>query len=172
MKTSKKGFAITIIIAIVALLIVGGVGYNIINTKPGPNKNLIVIPTNTSTINTVSKNQNNNTLTEQDILSATYTLSANFNGKKTTPQKVKLPYIPNEEAAQKNKERLYITKDGSVVTDNKSGGEMFYISSYKFIDSSNQGAIVYVTGSFGASGYDNRTFIVTKVNGQVVTQEK
>ena len=48
MKNTQKGFAFLIIIAIVALLVVGVV-YNVLTTKPGPNPDLIIKPVSTST---------------------------------------------------------------------------------------------------------------------------
>lgn len=172
MKNSlQKGSATLIVIIIILLGIVGWLYF-----KKQPAQSLEATPVTevsnaTTTAAPVLQKQSSLTLTDQDVLGATYTISANFGGKKTAPQKVRLPYIPNGKADPKNEERLYIAEDGSVVRETDGGAEMFYISSYKFTDSTHLEAIVYVTGKYGGTGSDNRTFTVTKLGGQVVTKE-
>lgn len=175
MKNSQqKGFTTLILIIIILLGIIGWLYFKKQQAQPVelvPETERLQSTTTSITPKSstpAAPTQSGNKLTEQDIIGATYTISANFNGKKTAPQNVKLPYVP---AGSENKERLYINPDGSVVNDGKSGGEMFYISNYEFTDSTQSEVTVYVVGNFGASGYDNRTYIVTKVDGQVVTKE-
>jgi len=104
-------------------------------------------------------------LTESDILNATYAISANFGGKMTSPQNVVLPYGDSPD-------RLYITENGSVLKNpSEPSGEVFWIYKYEFTDSAHTQARVYVGGNYGASGQDNRIFIVKKTNGSVVTEE-
>ena len=134
--TQQKGSVSLIIIIIILLGIIGWLYF-----KKQPVQSVESAPVTgvsnsaTTTIVPTSKNQSQSTLTEQDVLGATYTISANFGGKKTSPQKVRLPYIPNGIADPKNEERLYIAEDGSVIRETDGGAEMFYISRYKFTDS-------------------------------------
>lgn len=104
-------------------------------------------------------------LTENDILKATYTISANFGGKKTMPQNLVLPYGDSPD-------RVYIAENGSVlINPPEPSGEAFWIYKYEFIDSTHTQAKVYIGGNFGASGHDNRIFNVRKSNGTVITEE-
>ncbi len=170
--TKQKGSTISIVVIVILLAIIGWMYFKKQPVQPlesAPIKE--VSNSTTTTVTPATKKESQDTLTEQDVLGATYAISGKFGGTKTAPQNVRLPYIPNGIADPKNEERLYITEDGSVVRETDGGAEMFYISSYKFTDSNKTEATVYVTGKYGGIGSDDRTFTVTKVNGQVITKE-
>lgn len=67
---------------------------------------------------------------------------------------------------------IYISEQGKVVTERSTAfGEAFGLNAYKFTNPAHTEAIVYIGGNFGASGFDDRAFIVSKVNGKVTTKE-
>ncbi len=163
---NQKGFSSLIGIAIVVILavvIVGGIFvYQYFSKSKIPNSNDQENP-NVQTTNNIQNPSE--FLTENDILKATYTISANFGGKRTAPQNVVLPYGDSPD-------RVYITENGSVlINPSQPSGEVFCIYKYEFTDSIHSQAKVYIGGNYGASGKDDRVFNVRKSNGTVITEE-
>ena len=109
------------------------------------------------------------TLTDDEILAATYKISANFGGKRTMPQNITFPSPITEHSLTG---QVYISQNGEVTKD-PSGftGEAFRISGYKYTDSSRTEAKVIISGNFGGSGFDDRAYIVNKIKGVVYTKE-
>lgn len=111
------------------------------------------------------------TLTESEILNATYKLSANFDGTKTVPLNVIFPQSHDKSRVLSG--TVSISQKG--LLENPSvrapSGETFWIYKYEYSDSSRTEARVYIAGNFGASGNDDRAFIVSKINGVVTTKE-
>jgi hypothetical protein len=150
MKNTQKGFIVPVLI-IVVVLAIGGGAYLYSQDKQ-----------NDSTDQNTSNESTSDKLTENDIYNATYTLSANFGGEKTVPQNVVFP----------ENHVVYITEEGKVLTERPVPlGEVFGLNAYRFTNSAQTEAVVYIGGNFGSSGFDDRAFIVTKVNGKVTTQE-
>lgn len=121
----------------------------------------------------ISNNMNNLTLSEKDILGAVYSISMNFNGKKIAPQFVQFPPKTGSDASRLT-DVVYLypyNNAGLIDVTTNSPKEAFWIYKYEFTDESHKIANVYVGGNFGASGQDNRIFIVKKVDGEVVTTE-
>jgi hypothetical protein len=113
------------------------------------------------------------TLSDDEILSATYTLRANFGGMLTTPVEFVFPSMATTTPTMASG-MVYVNANGEVSTSTPAsmlGHEFFWISGYKYVDRTYTEAKVIVTGTFGASGYDDRGFVVNKKDGKVITRE-
>ena len=135
-----------------------------------------MVETSTSTLKEVAvkskSDMNMYAITEADILSASYKISANFNGVKTVSHNIVFP--PNTSGTNDISGKVYITgKHGEEVIINPPhfSGEVFWIYGYKYTDSSRTEAKVFIGGNFGASGGDDRAFLVNKTNGMITTKE-
>lgn len=176
MKNTQNGF-VGITIAVIVALVIGigatyfvlhkntiiGQGANYINHDIGKQNidNTVQIQTNIST---------SNDLTDGEILNATYSIGANYGGVKSKSVSVNFPH--SDERYNVLSGTVFISKNGleSSLT-HVSGTEAFWISGYEYIDSSHTKAKVFVAGNFGASGFDHRVFIVSKIDGVITTKE-
>jgi len=151
----KKYFFATTLLAI--LVIAGGYVYvKNINSK--------TTTTNTSTASTTA-------LSVEDILNASYVISANSIGEIPT-EKVVFPAHTNND--DKNLTgNVFIYQDGTVSTNLVSGKdyEYFSINNYEF-NADHSEATVYITGNFAGEKNDNRVFSIQKIDGNVITKEQ
>lgn len=189
-KRFNNGFTSIVIAVIIALLVGIGGTYIVLdkNRTPSLGSNFESInqehdanavqtknddtdrSTNAQTnVKTAHSNVIPETLTDDEILRATYKISANFGGKRTVPQNVTFP-LPIAEHSLTG--HVYISQNGEVTKD-PSGftGEAFRITGYKYTDSSRTEAKVIISGNFGGSGFDDRAYIVNKINGVINTKE-
>jgi hypothetical protein len=147
MKNTQKGFAVPLLLTLLAILIIGGGAYVYLNKD--------------------SK------LSESDILKAPYTISANSIGEIPTTTAT----FPARTSSDENGNltgMLVIYQDGTTSNDTLIGGkdyEAFWITKYEF-NADHSEATVYIKGNFVGEGNDNRVFSVKKINGNVVTKEQ
>ncbi len=147
-----------IIWVFVAVVVLLGGGYAVTHYEGGTKSNM--------NIKTES-----DVVTEEDILTATYPIQANFDGKFTTEQNVVFPKHSGNIHSEGLTGFVFINKANNLSLEFIAGTEGFQISSYKFTDETHQKAIVNVMGNYGASGNDNRVYEVSKVNGKVIVKD-
>ncbi|MBP6974746.1 MAG: hypothetical protein KBB54_02260 [Candidatus Pacebacteria bacterium] len=189
MKNTQNGFVGIVIVVIVVLLIGVGGTYVALNknttvestatynndesvTQPEtdvdqPKNSNVNVEQNISVNNNV-KDTSQGTLTDSEVLSATYKISANFGGVKTPSASI---IFPKTTSSTRLSGTVYLDKSGTTVNSMSENLEAFWISGYKYTDSSRTEAKVFIGGNFGASGYDDRAFFVSKINGVVTTKE-
>lgn len=174
MRNKQRGFIVPILIIIIVVLVVGGGVYinsqkNDTPANNSENQNMQEDNSVSTTSNSTNNQDSIEILTENDILNATYRLSANLNGTRTPPVDVIFPKSPDKSKVLSNS--VSISQNGLEVSSQANKGESFWIYKYEFTNSVYTEATVYIAGNFGASGMDNRMFSVRKVNGKVVTSE-
>ncbi len=150
MKNDQKGFVVPLLILIIVLLVIGG-GYYVYSNKNSQQKDMQNdIPTSVET---------NNEITLEDILKVSYPIYVNDNGKAGSEHETVF-------AGLGTSYKVTIDRIGE---DRGSGNpvEIFWIYKYEFTDSSHTSAKVFIGGSFGASGTDDRIFDLTKINGKI-----
>jgi hypothetical protein len=158
MNNQQKGFIVPLLLALIAILVIGG-GYVYVKKIHSKATN-----TNTSTASTT-------VLSVDDILKASYVISANSIGEIPT-EKVVFPALTNND--DKNVSgTVFIYQDGTVSSGLVSGKnyEYFSISQYEF-NADHSEATVYITGNFVGEKNDNRVFSVQKIDGNIVTKEQ
>ncbi|MEI6490872.1 MAG: hypothetical protein WCO16_03910 [bacterium] len=180
---NQKGFIVPLLIAIIAVLVIGGGVYvysqqnqqqainagirTISNDNP-----LLATSENTnqavSNLDTLPQSQSN-LLTENDILKATYQISANFGGEKAPLANVVFGQFYCHDCMSKGV--VYLNKNGIISTQMGKSLEAFWLYKYDYVDSNHTKANVYIAGNFGSSGSDERIFTVTKIDGKVTTKE-
>ncbi len=128
----------------------------------------VVVPTPVNTVKNPAVTSY--ALTDNEILGATFRITPYFPGTVSSAHDIVFPasLAGSHDASGK----VDITKEGIVTLNPTSPkGELFMINGYKYSDSSRTEAKVFITGNFGASGFDDHIFIVSKVNGVVTTKE-
>jgi hypothetical protein len=156
MDTQKK-------IALVALIIIGlifsGV-YFYYQSNPS-------VTPDTDGVNAIAEVQE--PLEESDILSATYSFSANFGGEPTPAQEVT---FPSGKDASSISGAVYFDAAGKALSKQSDAtNSMFVITKYEYVypDTKTE-AEVYITGSL-EEVTDTHIFLVKKVGGKVITKE-
>jgi hypothetical protein len=175
MKNNQKGSVGVIILVIAVIVLLGVVGY--MYSKPSATVNQALDNSQTVGIQNTGPDQNTNSapataspLNEKDILTATYTISANFGGTKTVPQSVIFPAHTGSNTNLTG--TVWIDQNGKLTTSTPaSASEAFWIYKYEFTDSTKTQVKVYVGGNFGASGQDNRVYTVKKIGDKIVAEE-
>lgn len=183
MKNSQKGFVIPLLISIIVVLIIGGGIY--ISTIKKSEAPVLPPVTDVQTTSQVQQQTNvvtnvpNNTpsqnqsvaLTKQDILNATYSIKPNLGISGAVARPVVFPARTNDNPFLTNV--VWFKSNGTLagVNVDPGAGEAFYIERYEFINSDQTQAKVYVGGNYGATAFDNRVFIVRKINGKISTEE-
>lgn len=160
------------VLLIVAVLLVGSGVYLAARNESSDTRNEqmneVTDSSEKNDTNTESK-KSVQVLTDAEIKSAVYPLSANFEGTKTSQINVTFP--PDADNANRLTGVVYIDRSGSLLKSVTAGAEGFWISSYKYSDNSKTEAIVNVRGNFGGSGNDDRVFTVSKIDGEVIVKE-
>ncbi len=185
MKNSQKGFIVPLSIAVIALLVIGGSVYIYKNKKveapvivdtetQQSNQNQQQTNTQTLPVTTQQNSSVTTALTESDILTATYSISAKISSKagdiRTVPKLIIFPKHTTDNT-DISTDPVYIDKSGNLVISMPIGGEAFWIYKYEFTNSTHNQAKVYIGGNYGASAYDNRIFLVKKTNEKITTKE-
>lgn len=123
-----------------------------------------------TTSNSLTSSASSTELSEDEILSLAYPLGTNFGGVKGPIVGVIFPKVqPNPGWMTGN---VYLTEKGAFAKDiNTPGNEGFAVRTYHYMDDTNTQAKVYIDASFGASGQDDRAFLVTKTKEGISVAE-
>jgi hypothetical protein len=159
MNTQKK-------IALVALIIIGlvfGGVYFYYQSNPS-------ITTDTDTDGTDAAVEVQEPLSESDILTASYSFSANFGGDKTPNQNVT---FPSGTGAAAMSGVVYFDAAGKVLSKQSDPtNSTFVITKYAYTyPDKNTEAEVFITGT-SDQVTDTHVFLVKKVGGKVITKEE
>ncbi len=165
MDRSQHGFVPVVALLIIAVAVVFGIGASVYVATKQPVYVQQQAQESSVAVTTLSK---------ADILSASYPIKANFGGKITSVHVVTFPPTPSSFSPRGN---VWITESGKisyadVLPSAENGGvEGFWISDYKFSDTSYTKAYVWIEGSWGASASEEKVFTVQKMNGEVIVME-
>ena len=119
------------------------------------------------------KNNAVSALSENEILTATYSIGANSSGQIPAAKVVFPPFKSGETRTPALTVAAFVYSDGTVSADLTSGKdyEYFWISKYQ-LNADHSVATVDITGNFVGEGNDNRTFSVSKVDGKIIAKEE
>lgn len=119
------------------------------------------------------KNNAVSALSEDEIFTASYTIGANSSVGIPTAKIVFPPFKSGETRLPALTGTVFVYSDGTSSTELISGKdyEYFWISKYDF-NADHSAATVDITGNFAGEMNDNRTFLVSKVDGKIITKEE